>query len=333
MSVRFHRSLGEGGPGALARQIFQEPSPIAPLFPLTTVPFYRTLGESREAAQLTLAPYLFALLLGTALLSAGLGASPFTVALSVFLISTFTGVVNFSREYMMDLPAAATATLAPRDTVAARSGASRGSPRGRDAPDQGPRLRFLRRSAPLPLHPRRAAKNGALRRRGPRDGGRLVRAASRRGLQIHSLLRVRRGLSSVSIEQPPGILRQDPRDSGSGVASVPGPRRSISPRRAQSTAGCVSPRLDRERICASRDSSQQGRRALRPRSSATVRGPRGPRDLASRSESRPRGARWPRRRGGRPQLRRHHLGIRVELMDPQPFQPVSACDAPRRGGT
>lgn len=109
MSLRFHRSLEERGAAVLARQILHQPSPVAPLFPLTTVPLYRTLGESREVAQLTLAPYLFLLLLGTALLSAG--ASPPTIALSVFCVSTFTGVVNFSREYMMDLPAAAVATL------------------------------------------------------------------------------------------------------------------------------------------------------------------------------------------------------------------------------
>ncbi len=111
MSLRFHRSLEEKGSAMLARQILHQPSPVAPLFPLTTVPLYRTLGESREVAQLTLAPYLFLLLLATALLSASAGASPPTIALSVFCVSTFTGVVNFSREYMMDLPAAAVATL------------------------------------------------------------------------------------------------------------------------------------------------------------------------------------------------------------------------------
>ena len=111
MSLRFHRALEERGAAMLARQILHQPSPIAPLFPLTTVPLYRTLGESREVAQLTLAPYLFLLLLGTALLSASTGASPHTIALAVFCVSTFTGVVNFSREYMMDLPAAAVATL------------------------------------------------------------------------------------------------------------------------------------------------------------------------------------------------------------------------------
>ena len=56
MSLRFHRALEERGAAMLARQILHQPSPVAPLFPLTTVPLYRTLGESREVAQLTLAP-------------------------------------------------------------------------------------------------------------------------------------------------------------------------------------------------------------------------------------------------------------------------------------
>ena len=111
MSLRFNRSLEKEGAAAVVRQILHQPSPVAPLFPLTTIPLYRVLGESREVAQLTLAPYLFLLLLGTALSAASGGASPWTIALSVFLISTFTGVVNFSREYMMDLPAAAFTTL------------------------------------------------------------------------------------------------------------------------------------------------------------------------------------------------------------------------------
>src|SRR3990172_4796209 len=98
MSLRFHRSYEEGGAATLARQILYQPSPVAPLFPLTTAPLYRTLGESREVAQLTLAPYLFLLLLSTALLSSSGGASPSTIALSVFCVSTFTGVVNFSPE-------------------------------------------------------------------------------------------------------------------------------------------------------------------------------------------------------------------------------------------
>jgi len=111
MSLRFHRSLEEGGPYMLARHVLKRPSPVAPLFPLTTVPFYSVFGESREVAQFTLAPYLFLLLLATALSSSRYDAGLPVAALSVFLVSTFTGVVNFSREYMMDLPAAATASL------------------------------------------------------------------------------------------------------------------------------------------------------------------------------------------------------------------------------
>ncbi|MGH9333756.1 MAG: hypothetical protein ACRD21_08405, partial [Vicinamibacteria bacterium] len=112
MSLRYHRALEEEGPGGLVNRVLYEPSEVAPLFPLSTVPLYTIFGESREAAELTLAPYLFLLVVGTALLARHSGASPLYAALAVFLDSTFTGVVNFSREYMMDLPSAALATLA-----------------------------------------------------------------------------------------------------------------------------------------------------------------------------------------------------------------------------
>jgi hypothetical protein len=79
---------------------------------LSTAPLYAAFGESRRTAELTLALYLFLLILGTALLAREAGASPVYAAVAVFLLTTYTGVVNFSREYMMDLPAAALATLA-----------------------------------------------------------------------------------------------------------------------------------------------------------------------------------------------------------------------------
>jgi hypothetical protein len=111
-SLRFHRAWNEEGPPALLRSIAAQEEALPPLLPLSTIPFHRVFGESREAARLTLSIYLFVLLLSTGLLSRETGnALPFA-ALSVFLVATFTGVVNFSREYLMDLPSAATTTAA-----------------------------------------------------------------------------------------------------------------------------------------------------------------------------------------------------------------------------
>jgi hypothetical protein len=111
-SLRFHRAWSEEGPPALLRAVAAQEEALPPLLPLSTIPFHRVFGESREAARLTLSIYLFVLLLSTGLLSREAGiALPFA-ALSVLLVATFTGVVNFSREYMMDLPSAALATAA-----------------------------------------------------------------------------------------------------------------------------------------------------------------------------------------------------------------------------
>jgi hypothetical protein len=112
MSLWYHRALAEEGPLALVHRILEEKTAVAPLFPLSTAPLYAAFGESRVTAERTLALYLFLLVLGTALLAREAGATPVSAAVAVFLLSTYTGVVNFSREYMMDLPAAALATLA-----------------------------------------------------------------------------------------------------------------------------------------------------------------------------------------------------------------------------
>jgi len=113
LSLRFSHALQDGGLRQLLVEFVQRSQNVAPLFPLSTVPLYLGFGESREAAQLALTPYLFLLLLGVFLFArrSNLGPDARCGILAVFIVSTFTGVVNFSREYMMDLPSVATATL------------------------------------------------------------------------------------------------------------------------------------------------------------------------------------------------------------------------------
>ncbi|MCI0410024.1 MAG: hypothetical protein L0191_15955, partial [Acidobacteria bacterium] len=113
LSLRLRHALEDGGLGQLLVEFVERSRNVAPLFPLATVPFYLGFGESREVAQLALAPYLFLLLLGVFLFAWRAHPRPDARCgiLAAFMVSTFTGVVNFSREYMMDLPSVATATL------------------------------------------------------------------------------------------------------------------------------------------------------------------------------------------------------------------------------
>ena len=113
LSLRFSHALQDGGLRQLLVEFVQRSQTVAPLFPLSTVLCYLGLGESREVAQLALAPYLFLLLLGVFLFAWRSDPGPDARCgfLAAFMVSTFTGVVNFSREYMMDLPSTATATL------------------------------------------------------------------------------------------------------------------------------------------------------------------------------------------------------------------------------
>lgn len=78
----------------------------APLFPLTTLPFYLIWGLSKNTAYLTNSVYMFIMLLSTYLIGARLFL-PKVGILAVFMLSTFTIFINFSRDYMLDFPMAA----------------------------------------------------------------------------------------------------------------------------------------------------------------------------------------------------------------------------------
>lgn len=78
----------------------------APLFPLTTFPFYLIWGLSKNSAYLTNSIYMFIMLLSTYLIGARLFL-PKVGILAVFMLSTFTIFIEHSRIYMLDFPMAA----------------------------------------------------------------------------------------------------------------------------------------------------------------------------------------------------------------------------------
>ena len=110
MSLRYYHSLWDGGPLLLFKEFVSLSPDTAPLFPLTTVPMYLLFGPTRLVAHLANACYLLLLLLAIYRLGehiydqrAGILAALFT--------ATFTAVVNFSRDYMLEFPSAAFVTL------------------------------------------------------------------------------------------------------------------------------------------------------------------------------------------------------------------------------
>jgi 4-amino-4-deoxy-L-arabinose transferase-like glycosyltransferase len=90
---------------------FVELSPVtAPLFPLTTVPLYALWGTSRLVAHLTNSVYLLLLVLGVYLLGKYLYGRRAGL-LAAVIASTFTGIVNFSRDYLLEFPSTALVTF------------------------------------------------------------------------------------------------------------------------------------------------------------------------------------------------------------------------------
>jgi hypothetical protein len=110
MSLRYLHALKDGGLLALLGEFVHVSSFAAPFFPLTTVLLYLLLGVSRLVAHLTNFFYLFLLLLGVYLLARHLYSQKAGI-LAILVTSTFTAVVNFSRDYLMDFPAAAVITM------------------------------------------------------------------------------------------------------------------------------------------------------------------------------------------------------------------------------
>ena len=130
LSLRFRHALADVGLAGLAQELFLRKATVAPLLPLASVPLYPTLGETPAVAYSTLGLFLLVLLIGVFLLAreepvpsplvelqrgrivarvqAGRSA---TALLAVLIVSTFSGIVNFSREYLMDFPSVAVATV------------------------------------------------------------------------------------------------------------------------------------------------------------------------------------------------------------------------------
>jgi Domain of unknown function (DUF4214)/Dolichyl-phosphate-mannose-protein mannosyltransferase len=112
MSLRYLHALTDRGLVAMAHEFINGSLGLtraSPWFPLTTVPLYLLFGESRLVAYLTHSLYLLLLLWGVYALGKSIyGRRAGMVAM--FVISTFTGIVHYSRDYLLDFPAAAVVT-------------------------------------------------------------------------------------------------------------------------------------------------------------------------------------------------------------------------------
>jgi hypothetical protein len=111
MGLRYFHALADSGLRAMITEFVQLSPDVAPLYPLTAVPLYLLFGASRLVAHLTNLVYLFLLLGGVYLLGAHIYGRKAGM-LAVFVMATFTAVVNYSRDYLLEFPATTFVTLA-----------------------------------------------------------------------------------------------------------------------------------------------------------------------------------------------------------------------------
>lgn len=82
----------------------------APLFPLTSTPFYMLFGPDITIAYLTNFIYLFILFSSVYFITEGLAGKK-AGFLSFFLVATFPAVIAYSRDYLFEFPLAAMVAL------------------------------------------------------------------------------------------------------------------------------------------------------------------------------------------------------------------------------
>jgi hypothetical protein len=111
LSLQCARALRAGGAAALYDELVTGSRTVAPLFPLTAGLFHALFSsESRMVAYLTNGLWLLVMLASVRGLARTL-YGPRAGALAVFVASTFTGIVNLSRDCQMDFPGAALVAL------------------------------------------------------------------------------------------------------------------------------------------------------------------------------------------------------------------------------
>lgn len=106
LSLRYLHAWEEGGAAALLHEIQTLAEPQPPLLPLTALPLYAAFSDSRLAAYAT-SSFYGCLLLGATALLARRRVGDGGVLLALVVAATFSAPLLLSRDYQMDLPAAA----------------------------------------------------------------------------------------------------------------------------------------------------------------------------------------------------------------------------------
>jgi hypothetical protein len=110
MGIYEYEALAKAHIFQFAKIVMSQAPTHAPLFPVSTIPFYFFFGLNPYSAYLANSVYLFILLFSVFYIAERLGGKK-TALFSVFLVATFPAVTTFSRDYLFEFPLAALTAL------------------------------------------------------------------------------------------------------------------------------------------------------------------------------------------------------------------------------
>jgi 4-amino-4-deoxy-L-arabinose transferase-like glycosyltransferase len=110
MSLNEYEILRQGDIIQFVKTVMTQAPHIAPLFPITVIPFFMLFGVSIQTAYLVNGLYIFILLVSV-FFAAEKIAGKKAAFLSVFLVSTFPAVIAYSRDFLLEFPLAALTAL------------------------------------------------------------------------------------------------------------------------------------------------------------------------------------------------------------------------------
>ncbi|HWR59800.1 MAG TPA: glycosyltransferase family 39 protein [Thermodesulfovibrionales bacterium] len=110
MSLNEHEMLRHGNIIQFIELVLKQAPHIAPLFPVTVIPFFMFLGPSVQTAYLANSFYLFILLVSVFFMAERI-ADRKSAFVAVFLVATFPAVIAYSRDFLFEFPLAALTSL------------------------------------------------------------------------------------------------------------------------------------------------------------------------------------------------------------------------------
>jgi hypothetical protein len=110
MSLQEYEILRQGNIIQFVKTVMTQAPHIAPLFPVTVIPFFMLFGVSIQTAYLVNGLYLFILFVSVFFAAEKIAGKKAAVV-AVFLVSTFPAVIAYPRDFLFEFPLAALTAL------------------------------------------------------------------------------------------------------------------------------------------------------------------------------------------------------------------------------